>query len=418
MSETSSFPSRGELVAELKLLREKGLPELDELELPALGRAATYVAGEGGSQDEAAAIEAILRRVAGRVGGGRFGDALVALFGLDGNTRALTAGVRRSMAADILGVSLKTFLRKHEGPMINQVARLILALCTEQQQREGRIRLAAAHPVESSLAVHWIERFEAYYRLWTPIYALAADLTAYRSTLLENPRPYDRRYGTESSDDPGHSQEEQAEGYARYALAHYARFEWGLRRFLTQHGGLWMLSEPRVEQDVADAVYRISWHVNPFNERDQSFLRTLVDETPNQELHSYLERLAGSELGCQIEHEWLEWCASCECVWDQIRSTDDAYFPSARTEAGISNECQVHSVIEACGRYCELVDLDWQKIADWYHLDDTVRTERASAERLYSAWRRSATSSLASARLSNSSTASSSSLMRDANDST
>ena len=58
-----------------------------------------------------------------------------------------------------------------------------------------------------------------------------------------------------------------------------------------------MLSEPDIETAVSDAVYRISWHVNPFNERDQSFLRTVIDETPNQELHGFLERLASTELG-------------------------------------------------------------------------------------------------------------------------
>ena len=94
-----------------------------------------------------------------------------ALFGLDGDTRALTAGVRRKIAAETLGVSLKTFLRKHEEPM-RSTDRPSRSSCSapSSDSARGAIELAAAHPVESGMAVHWIERFQAYYR------TLVADL--------------------------------------------------------------------------------------------------------------------------------------------------------------------------------------------------------------------------------------------------
>lgn len=376
-------PTRDELAEDLKLLREKGLPEIDNLELPALRAAAKIVAP--GEADEGAAQEVLLRRAAARLGGGSYGDAARALVGLDGDTRTLTAGVRRGIAAQNLGISLKTFLRKHEDPMLNQTARQILVLCAEQQLRDGRDRLAAAHPVESGMATHWVERFQAYYRLWTPITGLASDLTAYRSTLIEQPRPYDRRFGADDPRDPGYSQEEQAEGYARYALYHYAKFEWNLRQFITTYGGLWMLSEPDIETAVSGAVYRISWHVNPFNERDQSYLRTLIDETANQELHGFLGRLADTELGRATHQEWQEWCASCECSWPPTTEAD--YFPTARSQPGISSECQVHQVVEACGLYCELIDKDWRQIADWYRLPEDQVVKGVNSNRLYANWR-------------------------------
>lgn len=380
-------PSREQLVDDLKLLREKGLSEIDDLDLPALTAASLIVVSAGPEPDEAALVETLLRRAVSRVGGGKLGDSAQALFGLDGDTRTLTSGVRRGIAADRLGVSIRTFRRNHEDPMLNQVARQILVLCAEQQQREGRGRLAAAHPVESGIALHWIERFEAYYQLWTPIYALAADLTAYRSTMIEDPRPYDRRFGTDAPDDSGYSQDEQADGYARDALYHYAFVEWGLRRFMANYGALWMLSEADIETEVSDATYRIRWHVNPFNERDQSFLRTLIDETPGQELHGFLERLAASDLGRQTHQEWLDWCATCSCTWDASAVPEADYFPTAKNQEGISTECQVHQVIGACGLYCDLIDKDWRKIADWYHLDDKAVSKGASAERLYAEWR-------------------------------
>lgn len=380
-------PTREQLVEDLKLLREKGLPELDDLELPALLAAAKITAPGAEELDGGALIETLLRRAAARLGGGSFGDSTRALFGLDGDTRTLTAGVRRGTAAKEIGVSLKTFLRKHESDALNQIGRQILVLCAEQRQREERDRMAAAHPAESAMAVQWIDRFQAYYRLWSPIYGLAADLTAYRATLLEEPRPYDRRYGTDSADDPGYSQEEQAEGYARFALHHYAHVEWDLRRFGVLYGGLWMLSEPDIEAAVSDAVYRIAWHVNPFNERDQSYLRTVIDETPNQELHGFLERLSSTEVGQETHREWQDWCATCECAWAPGADSGSDYFPTARNQRGISEECQVHQVIDACGLYCNLIDEDWRKIADWYHLKGDEITKGASAERMYAEWR-------------------------------
>lgn len=384
MLTAAETPTRGALVADLKLLREKGLLEIDDLHLPALLAAGTLTAAAGG--DAAAVIETLVRRVVARLGGGRYGDALVQLFGLDADSRVLTAGVRRINAAKALGCSEKTFRTKHEPAMLNDLARSILVLCAEQRMRDGRERLAARHPVESQIAVEWIERFEAYYRMWTPIYAIGSDLTAYRSTLIEDPRPYDRRFGTRAPEDEGYSQEDQAEGYARFALYHYAKFLWELRRFSADSGGLWLLSNADVEVAVRDAVYRVGWHVQPFNERDDSYLRTVIDESPHQEMYTFLSRLADTDLGQDLHHQWQDWVATCQCTWDERDVPDDAYFPTSANTPTISSECQVHQVVESCALYCELVDKDWTKIADWYQLDDELR-KGVRAENLYADWR-------------------------------
>jgi hypothetical protein len=377
-------PTRGDLVVDLKLLREKGVLEIDALHLPALLAAARLAAAA--DVDDAAAVETLVRRVVTRLSGGRYGDALVQLFGLDADSRALTAGVRRINASKALGCSEKTFRTKHEGAMLNDLARSILVLCAEQRLRDGREQLAARHPVESQIAVQWIERFEAYYRMWTPVYAIGSDLTACRATLTEDPRPYDRRFGSSGPEDEGYSQDEQAEGYARFALYHYAKFLWELRRFNADSGGLWLLSNADIEVAVRDAVYRIGWHVQPFNERDDSFLRTLIDESPHQELHAFLSRVAGTDLGQDLHHQWQEWVATCGCAWNAADVPDDAYFPTSANTQTISQDCQVHQVIANCALYCELIDEDWLKIADWYQLDDELK-KGVMAEKLYADWR-------------------------------
>jgi hypothetical protein len=69
-----------------------------------------------------------------------------------------------------------------------------------------------------------------------------------------------------------------------------------------------------------------------------------------------------------------------------VSTSADDYFPTSENQEDISAECAVHQVIAACGRYCELVDHDWAKIADWYQLDEQIR-KGVAPEKLYGEWR-------------------------------
>lgn len=379
------MPSEGALIAELTTVRDEGLPRLRRLTLPALANAARIVTLDD-SSPEYVVVESLLRRAATRLGGGRYGEAAVALLGLDAGTRGLNSRERRELAAEAFERKYETFRKNQEPLLFEQLTTQILILCSEQHARDTRSAAERRHPADSAMALHWIERFQAYYRIWTPLSGLANDLTAYRSTLLEEERPYDRRFGTQGPDDRGYSQDDQAEGYARDALYHYARFEWELRKFVSRYGGLWMLSDTEAEQAVAGAVYRISWHVNPFNERDQSFLRTLIDETPNHELHGFLQHLVATEIGQATHQEWQDWVSTCACTWTPSTTRDTDYFPTHRNQPGITEDCQVHQVIEACGTYLDLIDGDWKRIADWYHFGDEAQ-RGVNAERIYAEWR-------------------------------
>jgi hypothetical protein len=73
------------------------------------------------------------------------------------------------------------------------------------------------------------------------------------------------------------------------------------------------------------------------------------------------------------------------CTWTEPPDSELEYFPTRRHHDGIADDCQVHRVIEACAVYCDVIDRDWRKIADWYHLDDQVRRGR-SPEDLYNEW--------------------------------
>jgi hypothetical protein len=232
-----------------------------------------------------------------------------------------------------------------------------------------------------------VERFDAYYRLWTPIYALGADLTAYRSTLLEADRPYDRRPGTLGAEDPGETQEGQAHGYARQALFDFAWVLWELKQFIVRYGGHWLLSSTESETAASDLVYRLSWHVTCFNHRDHSWLRVTAADG-GCELHPFLTTLAGSDIGRATHDEWQNWVADCNCTWDLAAASPraDEYFPIRDHHDGIRETCQLHEVVLACATYCDVIDGEWLKIADWYHV--VAKPGRgADGETLYQALR-------------------------------
>lgn len=387
MAGNSGAPTHDAVAADLARLRAAGLTKLRHIQLPALIQAAR-LALDDAQLDGAPAIEQLLRLAISKLDSGEYGDAALALFGLGEGMRAWSAADRRERAALHLERSADTFRRRYEANLLADIADRILALCAEQRLRAARTQLERRHPAESRLAVQWVERFEAYHRLWTPAWALGAELTAYRSTLLEPGRPYDSPPGALAPNHPGYTQELQAEGYARFALYRWAWFQWQLRQFMLQRGGMWLLSTGEAETKAADLVYAISWHVTVYNERDQSWLRNAVSQSRGQELDHFLGLLTSTTTGETRWREWLEWCETCRCEWDVIkaRDTEAEHFPTAATEPGISADCQVHAVVQACGDYCDLIEEEWRKVADWYHLDETNR-RGVNAQGMYLRWR-------------------------------
>jgi hypothetical protein len=344
-------PGYDDLVADLRLLREKGLLRLRGLRLPALQRAARACGESEQDAHDPPAIETMLRRAVEQLGG-ELGEACGYLFGLVPGTRGWRPGDLRKEAARVYGMQPDTFRKEPEQLHIGQVAEQILRLCHEQRLRTERINLERRHPADSRLAIQWLDRFEAYYRMWTPISRLGEDLLAAITTRREPDLgypPWDPDL-KEPSAEEWVDNEYQAKGYVRGALYSYAWFQLELNRFMVRHGGLWIFSDAEVEQEIADAIYKISWY-NTFNTLDDSWLRRLLSQSQFEEELSFIELLRAMPIGPSVHAEWQEFAASCECEDDEQPRRD----------------CRVHAVINACQIYCELVDGEWYKIADWYH---------------------------------------------------
>jgi hypothetical protein len=363
MTVESPAPTYDDLVIDLKVLREKGLIRLRALRLPALQQAARACGESEQERHDPPAIETMLRRAVDQLGG-ELGEACGYLFGLVPGTRGWKPTDLRERAASLYNMQPETFRKEPEQLHVGQVAEQVLQLCHEQRLRSERVKLERRHPADSRLAVQWLDRFEAYYRLWTPISRLGDDLlaaiTTRRQPETERP-PWDLEGTTAQPDWNG--TEDQARGYVRGALYAYAWYQLELRRFMVRHGGLWIFSDATVEQEVADCIYKISWYTT-FNMQDDSWLRRLLSQSQFEEELSFIELLRTMPIGTSVHQEWQEFVASCQCEDDEHPRDD----------------CRVHAMIRASQRYCVLVDEEWYKIADWYHPDTKPRRPISGAE--------------------------------------
>jgi hypothetical protein len=356
-----AVPSHADLVADLSLVREHGLVRLRWLHLVALAAAARLCDFTSSPDPEPAAIEALLRAAVERLGGGRLGEAASYTFGLVQGTKDWPAQDRRTEVARIYGVTPERARKAQEKTVIEQTAEEILVLLHERRLRAARLQLEHRGPADSRLAVAWVERFEAYYRIWTPVTHLAGDLRA----AYETRREADPGHAPWDPSQPWDGPEGQARNYARYALFAHTWFLLELKKFLVARGGLWLLSSQDIETRTSDAVYRIGLY-SPLTEEDDSWLRQALSQAPGQEQLVFAQALEASSRGSAIHAKWQKHVAACACP------TDDQLEPT----------CRVHLTISACDDYCRFIDEDWDRIADWYHPTDR-RPPRVKADEVY-----------------------------------
>jgi O-acetyl-ADP-ribose deacetylase (regulator of RNase III) len=126
-----------DIVADLRLLRERGLVRIRHTELPALRLAADRALAVPPRETGPRAIEALLRAAVTNLNGGPLGAAAAHTFGLNRGTRDSPAQDRRRRAAQAYGVSVERFRKHHEGVVIEQVAEEILELCLSAGVAQG-----------------------------------------------------------------------------------------------------------------------------------------------------------------------------------------------------------------------------------------------------------------------------------------
>ena len=381
-------PNYEELVGELKLIRRKGITSLRNLELPALERAvrAAGMAEFSGESVTAPMTEEMLRVGLATLDGGLAGSAMSIAFGLTAGYRDASPSDLRKAAAQEMNLSVNHFRNVREPQFIGMLAEEILRIVHRNHLRLTALAMERRTPVATRLAISWLDRFEAMYRVWTPVSALGGDLSAYRSTLLEDPSVWQEAESADGAND-GYSNEVQARGHMRSALASYCRFQLALQRFVIERGGLWLLSDSQAELELADSVYRIGWHC-PTNDQDDSYLRIAYGERCRGEAHNFFKLIPVDDVLRQTQIEWFEWGESCECTWEVGTTVGGERFATHRHHADIDPKCWLHAVVCACSDFMALLDDDWARIADWYRIPATRPRPGLHGEGLYEKWGR------------------------------
>jgi len=155
VAENPAEPAIDELVADLRVLRERGLVRLRHTDLPVLRSIVARISGSSAILRSVAAgsepaaqltVEGLLRAAVENLGGGYLADAAKATFGLDRGARDRQASDRRQRAAQVYGVSLERFRKHHERIVLEQVAEEILMLLTRSQ---ASTMPPGVHPVPS-----------------------------------------------------------------------------------------------------------------------------------------------------------------------------------------------------------------------------------------------------------------------------
>jgi hypothetical protein len=333
---TPPIPSPAELAAELTSLLRTGVTTERLRHCAYLLSLAVVRAKSATEQDDDLAVAAItlIREAANRVDDGTDGAA-AALLGLAPGTRGSLLKDRRRWAAEAIHVSAE-HLRKDREPL------LLEAVADELYATDSAYRLRHRHrteperaPDQSGLGVDWLEQHRSYRRIWTPLSGMRNDLHVLR-----------RYLAAETEDQPA-----IADRLCNITWQ-WARFLVALERFVQEQGGLWLLADADSEIAAADAIYKVQFYM-PLGESDCSWLRTLLAETPRQELDGFGDRLvAAGERRRDLMGAWIAW-ASC----------DDRNEPSDCT-------CPLHAWLQAAEQFIRLIDEDWYRVADYYRATD------------------------------------------------
>lgn len=298
------------------------------------------------AEDLATAAVGLVRESAARVDEQADGTVAI-LLGVATSTRGMPAPERRRKAARSIPTSFDHFRKRYEGELLIRLAEDLVATDSVYRSRRAHeIQRPAA--AESRLKINWLERHEAYRRIWSPVAALRADLLILLDYLREN---RDAGIELEAIDVDSPVAWPDIADRGMNLLWRRAQFTRELNRFVEEHGGLWLLSNPDKESQVAEAIFQIGYH-GPFGSADDSWLRLRLAEATGEELDPFINAVYADEAGTETLRSVLSWADQCRCP---LKGSGT---PSA--------SCEVHRWLAACDLYIRLIDDDWDEIADWY----------------------------------------------------
>jgi hypothetical protein len=258
------------------------------------------------------------------------------LLGLRPGLSTRTPAARRARCADWLATSVAAAADRRGGKpsryekLVGSLAEVVFSAESHYQLEQIRQALREhRRPSESLLSVNWVDRFESYYRIWTPIARFEWDAVTALVALRDERLDRFRRNAYE-------------------ALFNFARYRVALGGFVAERGGLWLLPSVLDEQPIADAVWKIA-AAAPFIRLEEARLRAAATSDDLVAFSAWLE----SE-GQDLSDRWTAWLESCPC---------------RRVRHHGRKSCNVHKAIRQARVYVEGINRQWDEIADWYRIE-------------------------------------------------
>lgn len=290
---------------------------------------------------------------------------------------------RRTDAAKKLHITPGHLRDEREEPLLEAVADELYGMDSAYRLRHRHRTEAEREPQESRLGIDWLAQHRSYRRVWSPVTGMRNDLIVLVNYLHEV------KQAGRVPKTPGHIAEGSAErpvdfdmwsdlsdrcANLTWRLAQYSR---ELDAFVEREGGLWILAEAESEIRAADAIHRLDLNL-PFGDADISWARTLLADTPHQELDGYIDRLiAAAERWGEFKAAWFEWAGDFlerDLGGTPIDVATTLVAPADAHEAPTTFLRVASEVPQTeCGRwlaageeFIALIDDDWYRVADWY----------------------------------------------------
>ncbi len=188
-------------------------------------------AATGSERDRAVAARNLLRELSVLVDGQRNG-ATATLLGLATASRGILLKERRQLAADMLHISpdhLRTSRRERE--LVVALADELYAADSAYRRRHGHRLRPEQDSLTTRLGVDWLDRHQAYRRVWTPLNAIRNDIWV----LL--------RFLRDEAD-----RDDVIDRLMNIAWR-WGQFQVELERFVADYGGLWLLADVESEYE-------------------------------------------------------------------------------------------------------------------------------------------------------------------------
>lgn len=319
-----------ELAGELAGMLRRGVTSDGLIECPGLLGLALVRAKSASDApaDLAAGCVGLLAEVTARVDGERHGPSAVLLGVAPGWRRSLLK-TRRAQAAQLLHIEVDHFRKEREDALIEAAADELYAQDAAFRLRHRPRTDEEIAAQSAAMGIDWLAQHRSYLRIWTPVTGMRADLLRLMEYLDADEEDHDAIADRLCS-----------------LTWFYARFLRELARFVEEQGGLWLLSDPDAEAEVAEAIYQLTV-LTPFGEADDSWLRLLLGQAEQQELEPFADLLiAAGDRRRELMGAWIRWA----------RREDGSVLREGPPAA-------VDRWLAIGERFIGLVEEDWMKVA-------------------------------------------------------